>query len=678
MGRLFSQSETEESGVVILTDVLWKTYFNNRADIGNAVVTFEGRPLTVVGVLPAGLERVTGGGFFSPSYRHLDRYTFFLAHLRRGVTEAQARAQLKAVTDRLTAEYGTGQRPFQTFLRSAKPDPLRLKEYHGAMIGAAASILLIACANVAALMLARGVVKRRDQALRLSLGATRGNLLTTVAAEVAVLAIAGGIAGVLLANWTMHLVASSIPETSSWLTGTAIEPHWNVRVFSESFAAMIAAVGIAASIPAWYSSRIAPNEPLKESSGTTTGRAGSRFKLLVVAEIALSMVLLIGSSLIAKATRNVAQFDFGYDARPLFASTVAVTVKPDSLAKQVAENNAARRTRPQMTASQFYSAVERVRAVPGVRSASAVTYGIPDKNMVISEQVVSRHAPPLSLRQYMNVGDDFLKTLAIPIVEGRDFETGDRPGRGAVILDQLAAKLLFPQGSAVGQMVKFGDAMSQQPWMPVVGVARNARLSFPVEAELEQEPAMYVSMAVGASYSSSIVVRPTKGSVGTALRVQHILKDQFPPRTFIFTRHWLENYEQALSAREFTANVFIGLGVASLLLASAGLFSVLSYSVGQRMREFAVRVALGADRRELMRLVLRDGVVMALGGTAIGALFGMWAGFLLNSFLWGVYPADAQALVLAEVVLFAVTMASCIAPALRATRADPLEILRAT
>ena len=130
--------------------------------------------------------------------------------------------------------------------------------------------------------------------------------------------------------------------------------------------------------------------------------------------------------------------------------------------------------------------------------------------------------------------------------------------------------------------------------------------------------------------------------------------------------------------REFTAKVFIGLGVASLILASAGLFSVLSYSVGQRMREFAVRVALGADRNDVIGLVLRDGVVMALGGTAIGAVFGMWAGFLLNSFLWGVYPADAGALVVAEVILFAVTMASCIAPALRATRADPLEILRAT
>jgi predicted permease len=523
-------------------------------------------------------------------------------------------------------------------------------------------------------MLARGVVKRRDQALRLSLGATRANLFTTVAAEVAVLAIAGGIAGALLANWTMSLLAGASPEESGWLVGGGIEPRWNVRVFVESFVAMIAAVGLAASLPAWYSSRIAPSEPLKESSGTTTGRAGSRFKLLVVTEIALSMVLLIGSSLIAKATRNVAQFDFGYDARPLFTTSASLSIKPDSLAKSVDENNSDRRHRPQVTATQFNTAVERVRAIPGVRSAAAITYGIPEKNMVISDQVGSRHASPLGLRRYMNAGDDFLKTLGIPIVDGRDFAAGDRAGRGAV-------KQLFPNGGAVGQLVKLGDAMSVQPWIPVVGVARTARLTFPVEAELEPEPAVYVSMPVGASFSSSIVVRPSAGSAGTdgtALKVQHALGSQFPARTAIFTRRWLENYDEMLSAREFTAKVFIGLGVASLVLAAAGLFSVLSYSVGQRMREFAVRLALGADRNDVIGLVMRDGVVMALGGTAIGALFGMWAGFLLNSFLWGVYPLDVEALVLAEAILFAVTMLSCLAPALRATRADPLEILRAT
>jgi hypothetical protein len=304
-------------------------------------------------------------------------------------------------------------------------------------------------------------------------------------------------------------------------------------------------------------------------------------------------------------------------------------------------------------------------------------YGIPDKNLVISDQV-DRGATPLNIRHYLDVGPGFLRTLGIPMVEGRDFVEGDRAGRGGVILDQRAAKQLFPHGGAVGQLVKLGDERSARPWVPVVGVARNARLEFPVEAELEPDPVVYVSLPIGSTYSADIIVRPRGGALWTAAAVLTALKAELPPRAFVMTYPWLHNYESMLALREFTAEIFIGLGIASLALAAAGLFSVLSYSVGQRMREFAVRVALGASGRDMMQLVMADGVVMALGGTAIGALVGMWAGFLLNSFLWGVYPADAGALVLAEAILFAVTMASCVAPALKATRADPLAILRAT
>ncbi|MFI5243996.1 MAG: FtsX-like permease family protein [Gemmatimonadales bacterium] len=678
LGRLFTPDETSESGIAVVGDATWKLFFDNRKELGNATVSYEGRPYAVVGVLPEGFEKIRGNGMFLPKPAHIGRYSGFLVKLRPGTTPKQAALDLKALTNRLTAEFGTGRQPFVAKMRSAKPDPLRLAEYHDAMLGAAACILLIACANVSALMLARGVVRRRDQALRLSLGASRSDLLTTVAAEVVVLAVAGGAAGVLLANWSMQLLAKAIPDDSGFLlTSDALEPHWNVRVFAQAFAAMTAAIAIAATLPALYSSRIAPSEPLKESSGTTTGRAGSRFKVLVVAEIALSMTLLIGSSLIAKATRNVANFDFGYDARPLLVASASVTIKPDSMATQVAKNNTGNNRR-QITATQFNAIVERVRGVKGVLSAAALTYGIPEKNMVISDNVIGHRAVPLSIRRYMNVGGDFMSTIGIKILDGRDFLPGDRSGRGAVILDQLAAKQLFPTGGAVGALVKLGDVNSPGDWLPVVGIAHTARLEFPAEAELEPDAAVYVSMPVGDSFNSSILVRPSAGARGTAVALQFAVKEEVPPRTFVWTNRWLGVYEQRLVAREFIAKIFIGLGLASLALAAAGLFSVLSYSVGQRMREFAVRVALGAQRQDVLRLVIRDGVVMALGGTAIGAIFGMWAGFLLNTFLWGVYPADAQALVVAEAILFAVTMASCIAPALRATRADPLEILRAT
>ena len=671
LGRLFSETETEESGVAIISDVLWKLLFNDRAQIGEAKIEYDGKSYAVVGVLPRGF----GQEVLLPRAAHLSRYTFFTVRLKRGATEAQAKSDLKVLTDRLTSVYGTGRNRFSFHFGSAKPDPLQLKAYHGAMIGAAVCILMIACANVAALMLARGVVKRRDQALRLSLGATRANLLTTVAAEVTILAVAGGVAGVVLATWAMHLIAGVVPETAAEI-GVAVAAQWNGRVFMEAFAMMIVAVALAAALPAWNASRISPNEPLKESAGTTTGRSGSKFRLLVVAEVAMSMVLLMGSSLIAKATRNVAHFDFGYDARPLFMVSASVGIRADSAARTVDSLNAAGK-RPQVTASQFEAALNGVRGLRNVLSASAFSYGIAEKFTVISDQ--SRGAAnKLSMQRYMNVGSDFMKTVGIRIIEGRDFSEGDRAGKGAVILDELAAKKLFPHGGAIGHLVKLGDEASKLPWLEVVGISHSAILKFPVDSYVDEEAIVFASLPLDARSTPVIMVRPRGSPTGPMLAAQRLFKSQFPPRSYVQTRLWLDNYESLLGLREFTASMFVGLGVASLALAAAGLFSVLSYSVGQRMREFAVRVALGADRTSVMRLVLSDGLVMALGGTGIGAILGMWAGSLLESFLWGVHPADATALVLAEAVLIGVTMGSCIVPAIRATRADPLEILRAT
>ncbi len=675
LGRLFSKDETEENGVAIVGDLTWKLLFNDKTEIGNSSITYRGRTYAVVGVLPQGVERVQGAAIWFARPAHYSRYTYFIGRLKHSVTAETAQADLRVMTSRLISTYAIGHRPFSANFHPAKPDPMQLQTYHSAMIGAALCILIIACANVAALMLARGVVKRRDQAVRLSLGASGSDLLTSVAAEVFLLAVMGGAAGLLLAMWSAQLVHGLLPDDMAAI-GIRFEANWSWRVLAESFAAMVTAVALAASLPAWYATRISPSEPLKQSSGTTTGRSGSRFRLLVIGELAISMVLLMGSTLIAKATRNVAHFDFGYDARPLFVTSANVMVRPDSAKHSVDSLNAAGKRR-QITETQLNAAVERLRSIRGVASAAVLSGGMPDKRLVSSDQ--SRGgANTLEINFYLNVGPEFMKTLGVPIIEGRDFVAGDRAGRGAVILDEVSAKQLFPGGGAIGRLVKMGDETSKRAWIPVVGITRSAILQFPLDAYYQVMPQVYVSIPLEAGPSTDILVRPTTMQIGPMLSAQHLLNEQFPPKSYPNTRRWLINYENTLAAREFTASVFIGLGIASLVLAAAGLFSVLSYTVGQRMREFAVRVALGANRNDMMRLVMKDGLVLALGGTAIGAFLGMWAGFLLENFLWGVHPADVGALVLAEGTLFVVTMASCIVPALRATRADPLDILRAT
>lgn len=675
LGRFFTSGETDESGVAILSDALWRLLFNNRHDLGNAVISYDGREYTVVGVLPKGFDKVQAFDLWLPSPRHYSRYSTYIGRARRGTSPAQIRADLEAVVARLTTAYGVGRPPFSASLTSARPDPFQLTAYHGAMIGAAACILIIACGNISALMLARGLTKRRDHAVRLSLGATRGDLFAHVAAEVTVIAVAGGAVAVLITTWLIALLTGFVPDDPSAL-GIVFDAHWSGRVFAQAFAAMLAAIGLAAILPAWNASRIEPSEPLKESAGTTTGRVAKRFQVLVVAELALSMILLLGSSLIAKATRNIADFDFGYDAKPLFIASANIVVKPDSAIHR-ADPLKPIVGRPQVTSTQFDAALQRVRELRGVVGASPISGGIPEKSTVSSDESRGR-TNALNLRIYLNVGPGFMGTLGVPIVEGRDFVEGDRLGRGGAILDVDAARQLFPGDDPLGRLVKLGDEASNRPWIPVVGIARTAVLRLPTDAFSVAEPQVYVSIPLEPTGSTDILVRPRDMRLGTMLATQRLLSDQFPPRSFVRTARWLRNYETVLAGRNFTASIFVGLAIASLALAAIGLFSVLSYSTEQRMREFAVRAALGANQRDVLSLVFRDGLVMALGGTVIGATLGVWAAGFLEHLLWDVAPWDASALVLAEVILLVVTMASCFVPALRATRSDPLTILRAT
>src|ERR1017187_9130445 len=261
LGRRFTANETDASGVAIVSDKLWRTLFQNRDSIGSSVLTFAGKQYSVVGVMPRGLERIDRPDLFFPTPSRLSRYTFFLARLKSNATDGRARTEGKVVADRIASTYGVGRRSWTFMMLSAKPDPLQLQAYHGAMIGAAICILVIACANVAALMLARGVTKRRDQSLRLALGASGRDLMVDVAAEVSVLALAGAAFGVLLASWIMHIVSGIVPEQLAAL-GIG-DPRWSWRVFAESLLAVLTAIGLAAALPAWYATKVSPNEPLK-------------------------------------------------------------------------------------------------------------------------------------------------------------------------------------------------------------------------------------------------------------------------------------------------------------------------------------------------------------------------------------------------------------------------------
>ena len=257
---------------------------------------------------------------------------------------------------------------------------------------------------------------------------------------------------------------------------------------------------------------------------------------------------------------------------------------------------------------------------------------------------------------------------------------GDAQGNGAVLLDQKTAKKFFPHESPLGRTMKFGDLASTAPWMTVVGVVRDKELGFKsvLEAGKDSSDVLFVSAADSNRGPYGYPIRIAPGAKNVRVLVSRALLGVIPKGTYTRVVPWTETYDSQLGEERFLSLLFSLLGAASLALGAAGLFSVISYLASQRMREFAVRVALGATRQNVAKLVLREALLMVLGGTAIGAGLGMWAGFLIWDKMYGVYPVDATALIAAEVTLLVTTMVACFVPAMRAMRADPVSVMRAT
>jgi putative ABC transport system permease protein len=667
-GRLPNPEEIRTQGAVVVSRFLWHSLFADRAEVEGTNITIGDRIYSVVGVLPQGVERVFAGDVWIPTVNPADVEGLgslrILAKLRPGTDSIAVRPQLATIASNFTAAYvSRGAPPYVLQLQSIRPAPDRLRDsdLHLLLLFVSMGILAIAASNVAALTLARGLTRRRDHALRIALGSSRLAIGGEVLAEVTMVGVLGAALGVVVAVSLLGMFTHSVPEDLTW--SGYFQPRLSPRVFAWSAAGLVAAIGFAGSLPAWRASRATPSGALKDNAGTTTGRSRSEFRWLVIGELAVSMVLLMLASLVSLSTANIANYQFGYDARRLLNASVGLrrATPTDSL-------STAQRLSVQV------ATLERIRRVRGVEAAATMSGGVPDQREVTSD--VGREAAPLPLKSYMDVSPGFFSTLGVRMLEGRDFSEGDRMGAGAIVLSKRAARALFPHGSAVGRLVKLGGDRSARAWLPVVGVVRDIEIGMRPNRDLELEPGVFASTnAPGVTYWS-IAIRPARPDSALPLALQRELADMLPARSSSQITAWLSDYAYMLRIQRFFERGFSFLSTAALLLGASGLFSVLTYAVGQRMREFAVRMALGATRANVLRLVLRSGFELALGGTAIGALLSFWASSGVSAMLYGVKNTDPVALVVAEGTLLLVTMLACLAPALRATRADPVEILR--
>ena len=665
LGRLLVEADVGR-GTCMVSEELWRRLFAGRRTVAGATL---GRTCTVVGVVPSGGASWVlspSAWFPMPDTARAGSFSAIMVKLRPGVTRAAANAELAAVAAYLTKTYHTEAAPFAFYIWPLRNDPLRLGDVHWAMLGSAVAVLLIACANLANLMLARGLAKRREVALRLAIGASRAAVVRQLFVECALLTLVGAALGSALSVWGVDVLRTSVPQ-QLWWRGI-VRPMLSWRVYALTCGAAAASAVLFGLLPAVRVARaVSLDEPLKDGAGTTA-RTRQRFSPLVIAEVALSLVLLMGAGLLLKVVHRTASYEFNFPARQLLRSGIFLRRTPAAHGAVAG---------PDLLATEL-RVVESVRRVPAVVDAAALA-SAPVPGFTVAAELDGGTTRLFNNKTYALVTPEYLRTMGLPVLEGRDFEAGDLGGTGVAILNTVAAARLYPGGRVAGRMIKLGPPASAGAWLPVVGVCRTLSEGPPGTAQFDPEVYVVGGPPQPRLWSADVVIRASKTDARTIAAIGAQLTG-LGPGVGRYVIPYLSWWEAEIRSQGFLAELFAMMGGFALLLASVGIYGVLAYAVSRRVREFAVRIAVGAERRDMLKLVLHDGLVMALAGTALGGFVALWATGFLSAFLEDqqVQPTDVLTLVVSETVLIAVATAASLAPALRAMRADPIEILRAT
>ncbi len=660
LGRTFAPADGDR--VALVNEGVWHVISGGRRTLAGAHIVVGGGIVRVLGVLPRGAPPVVVP--LSPAdARSLQGLPEF--RLAPGVTDERARAELSALARTLTARYGSPDAPWSLNLHSLWRPAQQVDDVHKAMVLAALTVLLIACVNLAHLMLARGHARRRELAIRMALGARRAAAVRLVLAESAMV-LAGGVAlGALGATWASHVAENALPADISWVSGIQFQLSW--RVFALGAAAAIVAGVLFGLLPAIrIATSVDLTDPLKTESGTTTGQRRWRYSPLVITEVALALALLMAGGLLLRSVRQLRSTPQGFDAATLIQadiySSFTIRGRPGSRATDT-------------VAVDWGAALAAARSVSGVQDA-AIEGQDRTRGGAVTAELTSDTTRVINGLSYDVVSPSFLRVYGLPVLKGRDFAAGDVAGSGVAILSTVAAARLYPKENPVGHMLKLGSPRAAAPWIPIVGVARTPIFPWRESSLTGGDPVFWVVRPPSHWPSATLLIRTERRTPQVLIALRQTLRGLPNARSVgVEPFDWQRDAE--IASRDFLATVFVAMGGVGLALAALGLYGVLAYAVTRRMREFAVRIALGAEPRVLYGMVMHDGLVMLLAGTGAGAFLALVSSYLLNAVLIGVYPTDALSLVASEAVLLVVGLAAALTPARRAVRANPLDILRA-
>jgi putative ABC transport system permease protein len=687
LGHTFER-ENKAAGdwkTVVLSHRLWLSRFGGDPNAVGKAITLNGNGYTIIGVMPSSfkwqnLSPASSSGelseLFVPAIKNdipqlgaqTDRdisasrtlsFMRVVGRMKPGVSLAQAQSEMNTVASRLAQAYPDSNAnttirllPLQRYLAGdARPALFTL-------LFAVGFVLLIACANVANLSLARAASRRKEFAVRAALGAARGRLVRQLLTESVLLSLMAGALGLLVAVWGVQGLANLMPNHLPRINDVSIDSH--VLLFTLVVSTLTGlAFGL---IPALQVSRVDLTETLKEGGAKSATMQGRSSRALIVLEVALSLVLLVGAGLLLKSFLLLQQVKPGFDSNNLLTLKIFL---PEAKYPQPGQK------------SQFFAQLlERVRSLPGVESAgAALNLPFPGDDILLRFNVEGRPAPPPGEQTSINyqvISPDYFRTLRIPLLRGRDIAETDRADApGVVVISESAAKRYFAGEDPLGKRVRVGG--ENAPPLTVVGVASDIRertLDAPPHAEAYvsylQSPFAFMGVAVRTGGDPANTLGAVRGAVAG-----------IDKQLSVGSVHTMNELMSESLARQRSVSLLAGFfGLAALLLASVGIYGVISYMVTQRTREIGIRIALGANRRDVLRMIVTHGMGLTLAGVGVGLFASFALTRALSGLLYEVSATDPLIYAGVALLLASVALVACLVPARRAMNVDPMIALR--
>ncbi len=675
LGRTFQNGEDNQGGpkVTVLTYALWQRRFGADPNIVGRALTLNGESYTVIGVLPASFQFALRPADlflpYQPTQNQLTRRfmhgTNLIGRLKTGKTADEAQSELNLIAGRIEQQFNDSHAGVKARVVPLQEEVIgNVRPILLVLLGAVGFVLLIACANVASLLLTRSLARQKEVAIRSALGASRWRVIRQLLTESILLSLAGGIAGLLIALWGVPALVAVLPQSQLNAMPFLKSLNIDASILAFSFGLSLLTGLIFGLAPALQSSKLDLNEALKEGGRQTSAGSGHRLRsAMVVSEIALAVVLLIGAGLMMKSLLRLLQTNIGFQTENILTMTViAPPSKYTEDNQQISFNDQLR---------------QRVQALPGVAGVGTVNI-LPVNSGNTTRFFIDGDPVPAPGKEteanIRTVSDDYFKTLGVPLLAGRMFDerdTADKPG--VVIIGKTIADRMFAGRDPVGMRIKYSSIQGTPDL--IVGVVGDVKITGIDEA---LRPVLYYPFRQNSSTFANLVARTNTDPNTLAGAIRNEVRNLEPDAAILNLRTMDEMIAQTPASfmRRFPALVISIFAGIALLLASIGIYGVVSYSVSQQTHYIGVRMALGASPSDILKMILKQGLLLALLGVGIGvgAAFGLMR--LLSTLLYQVSATDVSTFAIVTGTLFAVALLACFLPARRATKVDPLVALR--